>query len=88
MLRPQHGASVLPPEGPSMDGASLFLAEAAGLASLLLTLCLSAAFHSRHPGFRVLFCVCFCVSVGMWDLSSQPGTDPGPTEPGESLKSG
>ena len=70
-----------------MEGASLFLAEAAGLASLLLTLCLSAAFHTRHSGFRVLFCVCLlAVPHGMWDLSSQPRTEPGPAEPGESLK--
>lgn len=71
------GASVLPPEGPSVEGALLFPAEAAGLASLLLTPRPSAAFRARPSGFRVfVLCVFPCV-CWLWDLSSQPGTEPG-----------
>ena len=55
------GASVPPPEGPSVEGASLFPAEAAGLAFLLLTPRPSAAFRTRS--FRV-FVLCFRVFGG------------------------
>ena len=54
------GASVPPPEGPSVEGASLFPAEAAGLASLPLTPRPSAAFRTRSFGVFVL-CVFPCV---------------------------